>query len=139
MKLELLSELLEQRGLGTRGTDIFVHRMDAECPKGILLRLPIAGIDTDFNLPGYYKTQIQAIIRDANQQSGDAMAVRVMAQLTMYERIFTDPDTGAFLMQINQMYPAKLPIIYPRSEGQEIEWSLNFDVSYAIPPLEIAQ
>ena len=131
MRLDLLAALIEQQGLGTRGVDIFIHRMDAEISKGILLKLPIAGIDTDYDLPGYYKTDFQVIIRAQRQEDGDDLAKQLNKLLTMYGRDFTNTD-ASFAMQVKQMYPAKLPIVYPRSDGHGIEWSLNIHAAYVM-------
>lgn len=125
MKLDILAALLQTAGLGTIGTDIFMHRMEATCARGILLRNPIDGILVDNNLPGYHKTAIQAIIREDTQAVGDTRAKLVMAVLTMGRRDFDG-------MQIKQMYPTKLPIVYPRSVGRGIEWSINLHADYVL-------
>jgi hypothetical protein len=133
MRLDLLAEMLEINGFGQRGTDIFVHRMDADATRGIMLRNPINGIETDYNMPGYLKTTTQVIVRDTDQVRGDTTSAAIMKLFTMYRVVFSDPNGGAFLMQINQMYPEKLPIVYPRSDGRVTEWSLNFNVTYVLP------
>lgn len=132
MRLDILAQLLEDTGLGVQGQSIFIHRMDAECTKGILLRLPIAGVETDFNLPDYYRAEFQAIVRAQIQAEGDVLAKSVTAALTFYNRDFFDTN-GVFQLQVKQMYPAKLPIVYPRSDGHGIEWSLNFCAAYVQP------
>lgn len=133
MKLELLAQVLEDAGLGTIGTDIFVHRMDAECPRGIMLRDPLDGTPVDPNLPGYYRSKLQAIVRATAQADGDTLSKQVGRALKMFNRRFTDPVSGELLLKINHIYPSQLPITYPRMEGQGIEWSLNFVTSYVQP------
>jgi hypothetical protein len=132
MKLELLTEDLETKGLGTRGVDIFAHEMTADCIKGILLRNPLTGTPVDANLPGYYRSKLQAIVRCPTEVEGDALADRLGKALKMFNRSFLALD-GTLLMKINHLYPAQLPIRYPRSPGQGIEWSLNFVTSYVQP------
>lgn len=131
MRLDLLAKVLEDAGLGQRGTDIFVHRMPADVQKGILLRLPLDGVPRDAELPGYFKTEFQAIVRDIEQGAGDDKAARVKTALEMYRRRFE--EGGELLMQVNHIYLEQLPIVYMRSEAQGIEWSLNFWASYTMP------
>ncbi len=133
MNLELIAAALVKEGLGIIGEDIFMHRMEQNCPKGILLKLPIDGIRIDQNLPRYHKTALQAIIRDISQEAGDAKAALVTAALTMSRRDFraTVAPYG-LLMQVKQMYPTRLPIVYPRSDGRGIEWSVNLHADYVL-------
>lgn len=133
MILEFLAKDLQDAGLGTIGTDIFIHQIDENVVKGIVLRLPIAGIPTDYNLPGFYHATIQVIARSALQVEGDAMAASIKRALTsLQRRVYLNPD-DSFAMQLNQMYLEKLPIVYPRSTGYSKEWSLNFYACFVIP------
>lgn len=131
MRLDLLSQLLEDAGLGVQGQTIFIHRMDAECNQGIMLRMPIAGVPSNPELPLYYKATFQAIIRAQAQAAGDLLAKQVADTLTIYNREFFDTSNN-FLMQIKQMYPDRLPIVYPRSVGHDVEWSVNFHTDYVM-------
>jgi hypothetical protein len=132
MKLEILAKVLEDAGIGTIGETIFVHRMDAETNVGILLRNPLDGTPVDPNLPGYYRSKLQAIVRHTTQQAGDELTGRVGKALKMFNRRFTGPG-GELVMKINHIFPSQLPITYPRLPGQGIEWSLNFTTSYVQP------
>lgn len=131
MKIELLTKWLEDGGLGTRGVDIYAHRMDADCKKGIVLRLPLEGVKHDWNLPGYHKADIQAIVRAAKQTEGDALSEQVTARMTMYNKDFFD-ESDNLVMIVKQMLPRNLPIVYPRSDGQGIEWSIDFATAWVM-------
>ena len=130
MRLDIIAGLIQTAGLGVMGQNIFIHRMGAEVVEGILLKLPIDGITTDFDLPGYYKTTFQVIVRARLQADGDTLAKALTELLTIYSTDYNDPTSGNFALQIKQMFPAKLPIVYPRSDGQGIEWSLNLYACY---------
>jgi hypothetical protein len=133
MRLDILAQVLVDAGLGTIGTDIFMHRMDANAVRGILLRNPIDGVAVDPTLPKYYKSALQAIVREETQAAGDAKAAAIIAALTFYNREFRAPTAPfALIMQVKQLYPTKLPIIYPRSVGRGIEWSCNFHADYVL-------
>jgi hypothetical protein len=102
---------------------IYLHRM-GEVPAGVLLRLPPDGIKHDWNMPGYHCTNLQAIVRHADQEAGDTMADKVERALKISNMEFS--TAGTLKLRIKQMYPMTKPIIYPRSDGNGIEWSLTF-------------
>lgn len=106
------------------GLPIFVHAMSFDEEEGVLLRLPLEGVLYDHDLPGYHRCRVQAIVRAQSQERGDEVAKSVIAALTMYERTFTG-DTGELL--VKRLLPLNLPSRYPRSQGNGIEWSVNFD------------
>ena len=132
MRLDLIIGLLQTANLGVIGTNIFVHRMGPDCKQGILIREPLTGATVDVDLPNYFKHDIQAIIRYGDQAAGDALAMSVMKTLTFYNMIFNDAN-GNLLMQVNHLIPRKLPVVYPRLDGQGIEWSIDFNANYVMP------
>lgn len=132
MKLDLIAQLLADAGLGTIGVDIFAHSMPADCEKGIMLRNPLDGVPVNAYLPGYYRTKLQAIVRAPTFAEGDELSKRAGALLKMFNRRFTD-QAGNLVLKVNHIYPEKLPINYPRSPGQGIEFSLNFHACYVMP------
>ncbi|MCP1540060.1 minor capsid protein [Methylorubrum extorquens] len=131
MRLDLLADFLELRGIGTPGIDIFEDQMPADCRTGVLLKLPLQGIDIDHELPGYFRGKVQAIVRAQKAEDGDRLAKRVMDALTLYRHGLVDKE-GREVLFINHMRPKTLPIIYPRSEGNGKEWSINMDASYVL-------
>ncbi|MCK1543422.1 hypothetical protein IVB12_16010 [Bradyrhizobium sp. 179] len=132
MKLEILAQLLQDAGLGTIGTDIYVHSMPADVRKGILLRDPLAGTKVDPGLPGYYRSRLQAIVRAPAHAEGKTLSDAVAKKLEMGKRIFNNDD-GSLSMQVNYIYLEQLPIVYPWTPANALEWSLNFVTSYVEP------
>jgi hypothetical protein len=132
MKLEILAQVLVDAGLGTIGTDIFAHFMPGEVAKGILLKDPLAGTKIDPGLPGYYRSRFQAIVRATSHADGDTLSKAVGKTLEMGKRIFNDTD-GKLVMQVNYIYLEQLPIVYPWTPANALEWSLNFVTSYVQP------
>lgn len=132
MRLDLIAQIIEDAKLGTIGVDIFVHRMDADCKQGIVLRMPLSGVPVDSGLPNYYKSSLQVIVRSPDQQTGDAIMISLVKLLTIYNRLFYD-DSNNFQMQINHFIPRTLPCVYPRLDGQGIEWSIDFNINYVMP------
>jgi hypothetical protein len=132
MRLDLLAQLLQDAGVGTIGEDIFVHRMDADTVRGVLLREPLDGVPVDANIPDYFKHNIQVIVREVDQAAGDALATRTRKALTFYNREFLD-NANVLQMKVNQLYPRTLPRPYPRLQGDGIEWSMDMFANYVMP------
>lgn len=125
MNLEPFAQILEAANIGVANDQIFTDHMPAEIPTGVLLRLPLEGVKIDHYMPGFYKTRLQAIVRAQRHTTGQAIADKVLKALTLRQR--TDFED----MLLMQMLPDHLPITYPRSDGNGIEWSLNFCLAYA--------
>lgn len=111
--------------------NVFVHR--ASATEHVLLRLPLEGTPVDHGMPGYYKTNVQVIVRRAKQADGDALARQLATLLTMSRRTFV--EAGQPSIVVNLMTPTRLPIVYPRSEGDMIEWSLDFFCAFGVPAI----
>lgn len=117
----------------TPGSNLFLDRIPDNCAEGVLIRLPLAGIQINHYLPGYYKgSYLQIIVRSPYNASGMVIANAVSNLLTIYNTTYTDPNTNAFLMQVNHIFPKHLPIVFPRSPGNLIEFSINFDTNYVM-------
>jgi len=134
---DILGEKLTAAGLGkfddgTDEGDMFILDMPAETRKGIGLYAPLDGIKINPHLPGFYKPDIKVIVRDVNVQAGIARANAVMKALTIdKEELYEANDQhGRIMLKI--FYPSKLPIQYPRQDGNTIEWSLNFTTAFTI-------
>jgi hypothetical protein len=125
MNLMPLVNLLQDTGLGTQGTDLFVHMMPAEAERATLLRTPLSGTKIDYELPGFYKTQFQLIVRvpAADYDTGDQLVADVTAALTMQEQQVED-------MFFNYSRPRTEPVPFPLSKGNLIEFNVMFDCCF---------
>ena len=131
MNYELIAARLADAGLGVVGETIFIHHMPADVAEGILLRGPLTGIPFDHYLPGLHKTQFQIVVRSAAHATGDAKARGVIAALSTKTGFdLVDLVTGAPAMLVHNLLPETLPIVFPRLEGNGIEWSIHFDIRY---------
>ncbi len=70
-------------------------------------------------------------MRAQKVDTGDRLAKRVMEALTLSEHSFTN-EAGEEVMHVNFLRPRTLPIVYPRSDGNGKEWSINLDASYVL-------
>ena len=133
MRTDILALILEEARLGTRGGDIFIHSMPAECLQGILIKPPLSGVEIDNYLPGYFNSTMQIIVRAQKQLIGEDLITKAVAALRHDQSItYNEHPSGVFAMRINHMLPKNLPIRFPRSDGNGIEWSVNFMTSYVL-------
>jgi hypothetical protein len=125
MNLMPLANLLQDRGLGTQGTDLFVHMMPAEAEKAVLLRTPLTGTAINYELPGFFKTEFQLIVRvpAASFDTGEELTRDIMSALTMME---TQVENHFF----NYCRPRTEPTPFPLSKGNLIEFNLMFDCCF---------
>ena len=134
MRIDLLANYLDSQNVGTIGRTLFAHHMPADCVEGVLLKLPINGIEQDNYMPGFYKSPLQAIVRAQSEARGEKLSAQVIKVLTHKQtKDYVDQPGNVFAMRINFLLPEKLPIRYPRLDGNGIEWSLNFMTSFVLP------
>lgn len=123
MNLMPLAQKLEDDGLGLMGTSIFINMIPAECPQGILLRNRLQGTPINYELPGYYKTKFQLIVRAQSYDAGETLIAEAFASLTMSERALGD-------VTVRFMRPSTLPVVFPLSKGNLLEFAADFEVVY---------
>lgn len=123
MNLMPLAERLEAAGLGTLAETIFLNMIPSECPQGVLLRNPLRGTKIDYELPGYYKTTFQLIVRSPNYAVGEQLIQEVIAALTLAE-------TQVGPLYVRYMRPLTKPVVFPISKGNLLEFATDFDTAF---------
>ncbi len=123
MNLMPFAEFLESEDLGVMGESIFINMIPADAPRGILLRNDLAGTLIDYELPGYFKTNFQVIVRSENFAEGEERINAVLAALTMRERVLGG-------MHINYLRPKTEPVVFPLSVGNLLEFATTMDISF---------
>jgi len=121
--LEDIQDYVNDRGIAIVGDDSFQFSMPAKVSRGVLFRLPLTGVKIDHELRGYFTTQIQVIVRDADYKAGGERCETLTEALTMCHRRLQN-------FYVDYMRPQHEPIIYPRSESGYIEFSVNYDVRF---------
>ena len=133
MRIDLFAQALQTATLGVIGTSLFIHHMPSTTEQGILIKVPLQGIKRDPSMPGYYKTEIQMIIRHNNTTTGEALANSVMNLFHSHARVEYLDEDDDLVFAVKQMFAQSKPIRYPLSEGNLTEWSINFDVTFFEP------
>jgi hypothetical protein len=123
MNLLPLAQKLEDVGLGIQSETIFINMIPVECPQGILLKNSVQGTKINYYLPGYFKSQFKLIVRSSSYTNGETLASAVAAALTINE-------TQLGSMYFKYIRPATKPVAFPLSNGNLIEFAVDFDVVF---------
>ncbi len=108
--------------------------MPAECTEGVLIKPPLSGIEHDNYMPGFYKSRLQIIVRAQSEARGEKLAEQsIKALLHRETKDYYDQPGKKFAMRVNFLLQDQLPIRYPRLDGNGIEWSCNFLISFVLP------
>jgi hypothetical protein len=124
MNLQLLTQRLEDAGLGEQGASLFVDQMPTAVTTAVMLRTPLSGVPIDNYLPGFYRARFQVIARAPTYDAGQTLIKQAMAVLKV------PADTVIGTMKINYCRPLALPVPFPLSSANLTEWSTNFELCY---------
>jgi len=125
MNLLPIAEYIESDGLGVMAQTIFINQIPVECPNGILLRNSLQGTTIDYELPGYYKTHFQLIIRSNDFNVGSTLIASVCDRLTLSEKKIGE-------MNFKYMRPRSMPAVFPISKGSLVEFATHIDVVFTV-------
>lgn len=133
---DILEAKVVDAGLVVPGETLFRHSMPADVSRGMMIRAPLSGVSVDPYMPGFYKPDIQIIVRHTDPEQGDKFAYQISRALTI-NAVETHPAIIDVRGQVrlSVFYPKVLPIQYPRLEGNGFEWSLNFVSAFSIQAL----
>jgi|SaaInlStandDraft_7_1057024.scaffolds.fasta_scaffold36118_4 hypothetical protein len=116
---------IQSNGIGTVGRDIFLYNMPDSINVGILFTSSLSGTKIDHELPNYRKRNFQIIVRSDNYVDGLAISESIMGVLD-----FANTDVDNYFVKF--VRPRTEPVVYPVSEGDYIEFSLNFETVFII-------
>lgn len=120
--LPVIRQLLVDEGI----EPVKIYHMDDGVRIGVLLLDPPSGAKIDAELPGYRASGFQVVVRHEEYRAGEALAKRISDVLK------TERRKEVSGVVINFVHPRHEPIVFPRSGGGRLEFSVNFDASYVI-------
>jgi len=123
MDMMPIANKLQGNNLGVQGKTLFINFMPMECKNGILLRSPLNGTHIDHELPGYYKTEFNVIVRGHDYAAAAALMQSVMTALCFFE-------TAIDGVHYKYVRPKSLPVTFPVSEGNFYEIQVKFDANF---------
>lgn len=103
---------------------VFVHTIPAGKVPALMLASGYNGIPVDPELPGYHKGALQIIARASRSVKAEEIAQKVSDAL----EITSSTDVGN--LTVHYLRPRSLPAVFPRSNGDYYEASVNFDICF---------
>jgi len=131
---DIIEKKIADAGLAVIGESLFRNFMPAEVNVGVMTRDPLQGVNVDPFIFGWYKPDLQLIVRHTDPVIGRQLCDKVIKALlvTSLEQHPATEEHGP--AHINLFYPRQEPIQFPRLEGNGIEWSLNFRTAFGVVP-----
>lgn len=125
MNLIAIADILVAANLGIKGKNLFVNMMPPEVTQAVLLKGRLTGVKINHELPGYYQTKFNVVIRgtDYSIAAHGGFVDSVVDALTFNSIIVGD-------MYVNYSRPKYLPQVFPLSTGNILEWNTEFDLCY---------
>lgn len=126
MNLNPLVNLIIAADLGVPGESLFMNMMPMEAESAILLRNPLSGTKIDYELPGFYMTQFQLIVRSHSYIIGEKLIKDVIKTLTF--KYDTQVEDHLF----KYCRPNAMPAVFPLSKGNLLEFNVMMDVCFIV-------
>ena len=117
-----MARILEENNIGSLGIDLFVYVMPYDVSVGVLLLPRPSGELIDHELTGIRRGGFQVIVRSPDYN--DTLINSIIPLLTIQAKVLNGLD-------IKYILPKSEPVVYPATDGNNIEYSVNFDAVYA--------
>ena len=119
-----LAERMEEKGCGKCAKDIFVDTLPSDSSTGTVLRSSISGDKIDYELPGFMKATFRLIVRAANHAVGQEMLQKAT------DSLYIEQPTVVGNMNVRICRPITSPMVFPLSNGNLREFSVNMRIIY---------
>lgn len=129
MNLMPVAQYLQTEGFGTLGLTIFLNHLPADATEAILIRPRLIGAKMDHDLPGYLKFEFQVIVRGKTYAATQTKAIQVAKKLKM-------AATTLGTWHVNYLRPAHVPVGYPISLGELVEFNTDIETCIVDPEWE---
>jgi hypothetical protein len=104
--------------------EIFIYHLPETFSEGVLITHSGNGAKLYADLPDYKRAKFQTVVRSNDYESGYDLAKRV---ISAFKAVLKYSDG---IMLIHFIQPLHDPISFPTSEGNFIEFSVNFETVY---------
>lgn len=120
--LETVAQALQDAGVGVKGSDIFIHALPQGVNEGIMILMPLAGVEINHELPNYFVGRFMVVVRHSKTKHANDLGLQVSQALTKKATTLGD-------FKVNYIRPDRWPVAYPIGESGQLEVSVTFDFS----------
>lgn len=127
--LQDLLALLENEGVGRKGGKdgtLFINGMPQGVKLGLTLMSKLTGDTINYELPKYRKTGFQLVVRAQKYSEGEELIKAAIEALTIIRPTTLDNH------HVKYVRPKHDYVSFPLSDGNNTEFSVNFDAVYVI-------
>ena len=131
MWIEDLANYVRSLSLPGIANNVFLYTLK-ENDVGAMFTTRGGGLQSLNEIPNYYKGPLQLIVRSASPQDSQSQILAIINALDSTQKRAQGLPIGLNLqtVQFNYIYANSFPLIYPRSDGDFYEASVNFDVCF---------
>jgi hypothetical protein len=122
VNLEPIAKLLQSRGAGKIGEQIFVNEMPADCEHGVLIIPPYPGTPVNHYVRGWKRAEFRLAVRSTDYARGATYADKVHGMLTVYGELLVPG------LLIKQLLPSTYPRPYRKSSGGVVEFEIEMEI-----------
>ena len=131
MWIEDLGNYIRNQNVPGIGQNVFLYTLK-ENDMGAMLTSHNTGILSSNDIPDYYKGQLQIIVRSRTPKDSQTQAVAITNLLdsNTQRKLGLASELALNSVKFNYIFARHFPVIYPRSDGDFYEASINFDVCF---------
>lgn len=123
MNLDPIRDYIASNSDLITGKDLFSYFSPHTAQSSVLLVTGATGNMPDHEVKGVFKGRYQVIVRDPNYDAAKARASALYDLLNLLET-----DMGEYVVTYSR--PRNTPVPFSRSEGDLVEFSINYDIRY---------
>lgn len=124
---EHIASILTTARIGTLGKTMFCHALPPSVTTGIVIMGDLSGSEIDHDLPGWRMGHIQVIVRDPSYSAGLTLSRQIITALSSEQPRDLAAAGGAPAIRLRRLRPIHDPIVFPRSPGDVMEFSTNYE------------
>ena len=129
--IDSIANHLQEKLVGTLGTNLFIHSMPLEVASGMVLINNFGGARVDPSIPGYRKCRFRLIARSNSAKNAIAWIDSAIPHLDDIWRA----KIGT--VEIKQLIRDNDPVVYPSSLGSNVlEATIAINAVYSLLPQE---
>lgn len=130
MIYDIIEEKLAQIEGIEPGVSLFRNQMPSEIPMAVMVAGPLSGVSVDPYIRGWFKPDVQIVVRHPDPVDGMKLATLISDTLTFEGEVKYPANDERPEVKLSLFYPKTLPIQFPRLEGNEYEFSQHFVTAF---------